>query len=397
MSEESNITPDEKPKALDTSQAQETQATKNAAAKPVAVKKGGALATTLSLLTLALLVGGGYFAWTHTQSQARQLHELQSQLKQQENSIAGFTSLESSLQSFRTQSLTRQTQVETLQRQVDSQNKRLISLSSTTREDWVLAEAEYLLRLANQRILVERSAHGALALLSAADDIVRDLGYADLMPVREALSQEKMALEIAGEVDRDGMFVRLSTAADLLQSLPLVISSTRDEGVDAGSAEAPNETLNDEIQPQSPAVESDVFSTVLDSLKGAVGSFSDYIRVTHEDESAEPILTPEYHFYIRQNARLMVERAQLAMMREDQQIYRQSLQQARFWLSKFYRQNNEKQILADELAALQTLSIEQDLPSLNRSLDLLRAYNQQLHKVVPKASTAVNIDQPEEN
>ena len=41
-----------------------------------------------------------------------------------------------------------------LPQRLDSHNKRLLSLSSTSREDWLLAEAEYLLRLANQRLLM---------------------------------------------------------------------------------------------------------------------------------------------------------------------------------------------------------------------------------------------------
>jgi len=122
-----------------------------------------------------------------------------------------------------------------------------------------------------------------------------------------------------------------------------------------------------------------------------VGSFSDYIRITHEEQSVEPILSPEYHFYIKQNARLMVERAQLALMREEQSIFQGSLEQAEFWLNKFYRHSLEKEHLASELAALQELVITQDLPDISASQELLRAYIENMHGISPAAPTATEV------
>ena len=44
----------------------------------------------------------------------------------------------------------------------------------TSSEDWLLAEAEYLIRLGSHRVLMEGDAQGAVALFEAADGIVRD-------------------------------------------------------------------------------------------------------------------------------------------------------------------------------------------------------------------------------
>ena len=73
---------------------------------------------------------------------------------------------------------------------VDNTAARVLALSSVNRDDWKIAEAEYLLRLANQRVLLERNSGNAVALAQNVDEILRDLNDPDLFPVRKALARE---------------------------------------------------------------------------------------------------------------------------------------------------------------------------------------------------------------
>ena len=342
--------------------------------RKVASTKGGRLGVVLALVALVGLGGAVYFTWQLNLQQAQSLVELRALVLKQQREESGTEVLEKTVRALAAELSTQKQQSKVLLSNVDSQHKRLQSLANTSREDWVLAEAEYLLRLANQRLLVERATQGAAALLFSADNILRDLDYLDLLPVRGALGREMMALKVAGQVDREGIFLRLSALANQLQTLPLIVSATaREELTEAAAKNAPN----------ADAETSPLLATIGQNFWQAVGTFSDYIRITHEGESVEPILSPEYHFYIKQNARLMVERAQLALMREEQAIFQGSLAQAEFWLNKFYRQNLAKEHLGAELKALQSLVISQNLPDISASQELLRSYIENLHSIAP--------------
>src|SRR5690606_16217521 len=96
-----------------------------------------------------------------------------------------------------------------LEERLENANRRLRAMSSTNREDWKLAEAEYLLRLANQRLLMERDGGNALALAQEVDQILRDLNDTDLFPVRRALARDITALKLADQVDREGLYLQL--------------------------------------------------------------------------------------------------------------------------------------------------------------------------------------------
>jgi len=342
---------------------------------------GVALALVLAIVSLLGLGGASYFGWQLNQQQVQSLQELRDLVLKQQRNASGAEALAQTVQVLAEELRLQKQQSKALLSNVDSQHKRLQSLANTSREDWVLAEAEYLLRLANQRLLVERATQGAAALLLSVDAILRDIDYVDLLPVRDALGREMLALKVAGHVDREGLFLRLSALANQLQTLPLIVSATAGEQVAAplaNTSQATGENLSFQ-------------ASIGRNFWQAVGSFSDYIRITHEEDSVEPILSPEYHFYIKQNARLMVERAQLALMREEQSIFKGSLEQAEFWLNKFYRQNLQKEHLAAELAALQEEVITQDLPDISGSQELLRTYIENMHGVSPAAPTTTEV------
>lgn len=80
----------------------------------------------------------------------------------------------------------------------------------TSSQDWLMAEVEYLLRLANQRVLMERDTQGAAALLEAADAIVRDAKGIIALDLRAAIASDLAELAAVPSVDTDGLYLRLA-------------------------------------------------------------------------------------------------------------------------------------------------------------------------------------------
>src|SRR5690606_2411802 len=106
-----------------------------------------------------------------------------------------------------------------LERQMAKSAQQLLAMGAQTRTDWLMAEAEYLLRLANQRLLMERDPQGALAILQAADDVLRETEETAVYPVRRQIAQEIVALQNLAELGRTGIFLQLDALAGGISQL----------------------------------------------------------------------------------------------------------------------------------------------------------------------------------
>ncbi len=326
----------------------------------------------LGVVIIGVIAAGGYYGWLWFQQQSRQqqglVAQLQEQLAAQDQELRQLRDeIQNRVHSEAVEVTNIKQQLNAVEQRLDSHNKRLLSLSSADREDWRLAEAEYLLQMANQRLVVERDARNAEALLSAADKILRDLDDINLFPVRESVNRDLTALKLAVKLDREGIFLRLSALSGQIESLPLV---------------PPQVSGDVGIEPQAPVQQPTSWSEVMkESFFNALKKLSGYIRVRHHDQTLQPLLPPNSEAYLRQNFRFMLERAQLALLREQTVIYRQSLQQARDWLQRYYPLAEQKSQIDAELADLQQQAVVQTLPDISNSLEQLQAYIEKLHKL----------------
>lgn len=254
---------------------------------------------------------------------------------------------------------------------LQAQNKRLLSLSTTTREDWLLAEAEYLLKLANQRVLIEKNIDGADALLTEADTILRDLDDPDLFPLRKAIHDDLAELRLTVKVDQQGIYLSLASLSSQIESLP-ILPITKTLPITNQSQER-SFPINDTTLSLTEKVKIS-FNNVLDSLK-------EYIRITDRTENPILVLTPESALYLQQNLRLMIERAQLALMREQHVIYQSSLEQAKIWIKKYFPANEKRALFLKQLEIEKNKEISRVFPDITDSLELLHSYIEQLHQL----------------
>ncbi|WP_179957744.1 uroporphyrinogen-III C-methyltransferase [Exilibacterium tricleocarpae] len=343
----------------------------------------------LTVLLLAALAGAGYWGWLWVEQErdkmTAELAQLAGQMQQQQTRLqALLTGAQEEIQSQQhnqqQQSATLERALTTMQQRLESHNKRLLSLSSTDRDDWRLAEAEYLLQLANQRLLIENDSRNAEQLLAAADTILLELQDVDLFVVREGINRDLTALKLAPKVDREGIYLRLAALAGQVQNLAVIPPNPFAERAVPAVAE----------ESAAMPADSNWLQAVKRNFVDAFDKFSDYIRVTHHREPLRPILPPDSQSYLQQNLRFMLERAQLALMRQEQAIYTGSIQQARDWLRTHYRLASDRDGVAvqfdNELAQLQQVQVAQALPDISQSLEQLQAYIEKLHKLAPAPS-----------
>ncbi|MFA5495157.1 MAG: uroporphyrinogen-III C-methyltransferase [Porticoccaceae bacterium] len=252
-----------------------------------------------------------------------------------------------------------QGQIADLHLQLNSQQDQLRRLSTTSREDWLLAEAEYLLRLASQRILSERQTANAVALMTSADAILRDFNDTELFPVRKALADDITRARMAEAVDREGIYLRLGalvTAVDRLHSLlpdPQAVALSDAEAV-----------------PEPATWQRRLLANARQALARLVG----LVRIERRDLPLQPMLTLEQEQALRDNLRIVLEQARLALLREEPGIYRASLARAEYWVAGNFEQDHVAQLFRADLAELREQPVVSELPSPTASLRALQEY-----------------------
>ena len=244
---------------------------------------------------------------------------------------------------------------------LNRQQKRLEALATVTREDWLLAEAEFLLRLANQRILTDSDSRNALSLLESADAILQELDDPDLYPLRRTLADDITRLRVAGSVDREGIYLALDSLIGLIPDLAFPVSR-----------QEPDKTA------EAPAPDATWYWKLAANAWHALKKLSGIVRVEKANVAADPRLLPSEQKLVRTNLRLALEQAQLALLREEQVIYDASLQQARELLGQA-EQNRVSAGMAEELAALADREVTVELPRVTDSIRTLRDYTAHWH------------------
>ena len=260
----------------------------------------------------------------------------------------------------------------TLGQQLADVDQRVTAMAGVSREDWKLAEAEFLLRLANQRVLVGHNTREALALTQAADDILRQQDDPALFTVRQTLATEITSLKLVEPVDREGTYLRLE--AVIAASVQLIIPRTYEA--------APVEL----DPPAADQVNSGLWNTMKASVARALAALGQLVQVRRHDQSVQPLLAPQTEYFVRQNLRLMLEQAQAALLQARPRVYHQSLVKAEDWLSNYFALNSETEALVAEIRALQTVPVAVNPPKLNEALALLKAYIDRLHRVGSEAA-----------
>ncbi|MFT5690880.1 MAG: uroporphyrin-3 C-methyltransferase, partial [Oceanicoccus sp.] len=342
----------------------------------------------LSIVVALLAAAASFYLWQANLSQTQQQQENQAKVSAAIQRIDEQATLVRTLQ----RELDRQTEVSShrqstsrgelddqlnqLRRQLASQQKRLLSLSTTDRADWLLAEADYLMRLANQRLLMGKEIAGALDLLAAADDIVRDLDDSALYPVREALADNMAALKAAGRFDTNGIFLQLGALARQSEQLRLFKLPELKVG-------------KPEVQ-----VDENWQQRLQSGFSGALDKLGNYVNYQKRDTLYKPSLSPEYESAVRQNLRLMFEQAQMALLSSKQYLYEESLQKAHYWLDTYYSLDEVAiASIKSSIEALKEQKIDIELPDISSSLRALKNYMDTIHQLsAPKTEEGAGVE-----
>lgn len=306
-------------------------------------KKGGAGVVLGGVaILLALGLTGGLYLHGHQNAVAQQaeLGALKLQLAEAMGKLDQSNSKDA--QQLAVLGKSQQQQQEAL----DALQHKVLDLDDKRPNDWMLAESEYLVRMAGRKLWLEHDIVSAITLLGNADERIKALNDPSLMPIRKALAEDIAQLKGMPRVDREGLTLKLAALSDQIELLPLSTVSMPQAKAEPDQAVSANP---------------DEWESNL--KKNWVKFTENFITIRRRDGAVEALLSPQQEIFLRENLKTKLLQAQLAVYREQQALYTDSLEKAQRWLTQYFdTDNSATQYMQSELDKLKGEQIQFDYP-----------------------------------
>ncbi|WP_111899798.1 uroporphyrinogen-III C-methyltransferase [Aeromonas veronii] len=304
--------------------------------------RSGAVLGGVAIL-LALGLTGGLYLHGHKNGVAQQA-EL-AQLKQQLASALSKIDQTSSKDAEQLAALD-QTQ-QRLQGEMQGLQNRVLDLNDKRPNDWMLAESEYLVRMAGRKLWLEHDLVSAITLLGNADERIAALNDPSLMPIRKALAEDIAKLKGMPRIDREGLTLKLAALSDQIELLPLSTVSMPEAKAEPDQAVSTNP---------------DEWESNL--KKNWVKFTENFVTIRRRDGAVEALLSPQQEIFLRENLKTKLLQAQLSVYREQQALYEDSLDKAQRWLTQYFdTDNSATRYMQGEIDKLKGEQIQIDYPA----------------------------------
>ena len=223
--------------------------------------------------------------------------------------------------------------------------------------DWLFSEADFLLNNALRKLVLDNDVDTAVSLLKLADETLAKVNNSQSAAIRSAINQDlKQLLSVAG-VDQNSVMQKLSQLANTVDELPVL---------DVNFGDDQNATkLSDSLSDWAENAE-----------KSATSFLNHFIRISpkHGADRKE-LLAPNQDIYLRENIRLRLQLAIMAVPRQQNELYKQSLEAVASWIRSYFDTNAEvTQSFLKSVDELSEVSIYVDVPSQLQSLSMLDKY-----------------------
>jgi uroporphyrin-3 C-methyltransferase len=239
-------------------------------------------------------------------------------------------------------------------------SESLVAIQSrmgTSSQDWVYAEIEYLVRMANQRVLMEQDANSALLLLQSADDIIRETEGLTAHALREALARDISALKALASPDTQGIYLELSALASQVPLLSRTLPAYQ----------APSPVTGQSLDATG------YLARFLRLIRHAGNKLVLLVDFRRDEVRVKPILPPKEEYFLRQNLVLKLQIAQMALLEGNQAVFQSALGEALVWVSdSFDKENSGTVAMMKSITRLSALPVSFDFPDITSSLKAVR-------------------------
>jgi uroporphyrin-3 C-methyltransferase len=309
------------------------------------------------IIALATSVGvGGLYYWD-MQQQTQQILATSEQKTQQSlaSSKQKVKQLFAQQQTMFSQRLNREIATITTDSQVKiaQLEKAVERLSQNQPSDWLLHEAEYLIRIATRTMWLEQDTRAAIGLLKDADMRLKELKDPQFLPIRQLIRQDIAQLTLIPVVDNEDTVMTLMAMSQQLANLPLAMVKIPDND-NKSSDFTLSESTNDWRE---------------NLAKTWQKILADFITVRRSSGNVKPLMSPQHQQNLIENLSLKLQLAQWAVTEKKQKIYNQTLNDIQLWLTEYFdMQKVENQSFYQAIQKLKGKIITYDYPSTLLSL-----------------------------
>ena len=230
------------------------------------------------------------------------------------------------------------------------QLEELIQSLSRSRDENMLVDVEQGIRVALQQTAITGSAEPLVAALKQSSDRLARSDLPRLDGVRRAIARDLDRVKAVSVADVASLAIKLDEAIRMVDELPLVsVAQTRGDGLNRDRA-----AVAASAAPASAASGAAGWAgsvrAAWDSAAGQVwNEAKSLVRVTRIEHPDAMLLAPDQSFFLRENLKLRLLNARLALLSRQFDTAQADLQMAQASLDRYFDRNSKRTGLASEL------------------------------------------------
>lgn len=341
--------------------------------------KAGLIFGIINSLLILALAGGGFYLLQNIEDKqtnqnatiqkgdsreieaSKQLSTFQAQLATMQSQVAGFNKELAGKDNHFTKTLADFSQLHT---EKQNATKKGLTAEITqvkrqlgkTRGDWLIADAEYLLSIANQRLHLVGDVNTSIMAFEAADQRLRESGDTAAFKIREQITKEVAALRTVKTPDVVGLHSAIQLLKDKVPKLAVLLPYSGKP-----LTESKQVHNHDEQQENDHGV-----------LNNALHLLEGYVTVKHTDQAVTHILTEEEVGFIRQQLGVKLEIIKIALVQQNDAIYKSSIADAKQWMKENFTRNTSANSFLQELDKLNKVKLRTQFPDVSQSLKMIK-------------------------
>ena len=336
--------------------------------KPVRRSQSGLWFGIIILFIVLALAGAGFYFFTQLRDKqeglggevkgemSKQIADYQSQLVAIQSQIAAMEANIAGKDTHFTKTLADFSQLhnEKLESTRKDLNDSIVGVQrqlGKTRGDWLIADAEYLLSVANERLYLIGDVNTTREALEASDQRLRESGDAATFKVREEIAHELSDIQKVIVPDVVGIYASLQSLQDHVDQLVLLLPYT------GKALSAPEQSSEPEEQ--------GALDSALSHIKGVV-------TIRHTKHEVKEILTPEEAEFIHEQLKVKLEMVKVALVQHNEALFKSSLADAKKWVQKHFLDDADAKKFIADLEQFTEIKIHSQFPDISKSLKMLR-------------------------
>jgi uroporphyrin-3 C-methyltransferase len=247
-------------------------------------------------------------------------------------------------------------------RYAETQNQRaaleyLYNNLSANRDEAALAEVEQMLLSAEQYLQLTYNVRAALIAMQSADERLQRMNRPAFGLLRQAISRDMDKLRALHDVDITGANIKLNNLIAIVDQMPLSYQQRE---------------INADVAQTAPPKDETSWRKLLREIWQEVKQL---VRIDNTDKAEIPLLPPNQEFFLRENLKLSLLSARLALLSRDEASFKQGLMTSQLWTARYFDgKSSEVKQMSDGLKKLAASDISIELPDISASLKAVRNY-----------------------